>query len=333
MEQQQANFTAEKVEGSVLRVRLRRLTEHEIRCCSRSDSSGGNRSSSSSDNNSTRGERGNGGRQSESDSNSDGQQQDLGDIESLESTQPFVLPQNSEDAEMAAYWGAEYLANNTPLLTSEEEEMEQELINMPADDSEPRSDCEGEIERAPTPITISSDDEEEYDKRQGEFTIATQDARHLGNGYVEYARHIDMRIRLYDPMASEEPHPPPQQLCLSEGAIEARTLASGAQSDKAEEASTEAELSVAADADLMAEIERWLDEAEPRVSSEWQVHPDVGALPEELVAEIESHVSRQRQNHKRQSFKRIIHGQAYRVRITKTGKVTVGLAAGSKEGV
>ncbi|XP_036342208.1 uncharacterized protein LOC118751487 [Rhagoletis pomonella] len=326
-QQQQANFVAEQVEGGALRVRIKRLTEHEIRRYSRSDSSGGDRSSNSSDNNSTGGEHDDAGRPSspsEGGSNSGRQQQEIGveDIESLESTQPFVLPQNSEDADMAAYWGAEYLANNTPHLTSEEEEMEHESshVNVRSDDSGPSGECDGEVERAPTPITISSDEEEEYAKRQGEFSIATQDARHLGNGYVEYARHIDMRIRLYDPMASEEPLPPPQQLCLSEGAIEACTLASGGRSDFVEEAPAEADFSVAADADLVAEIERWLEEAEPRVPSEWQVHPDVGALPEELVTEIESHVNHQQL--KRQSFRRIVNGQAYRVRITKTGKVT-----------
>ncbi|XP_017487465.1 PREDICTED: uncharacterized protein LOC108375832 [Rhagoletis zephyria] len=162
-QQQQANFVAEQVEGGVLRVRIKRLTEHEIRRYSRSDSSGGDRSSNSSDNNSTGGEHDDAGRPSspsEGGSNSGRQQQEIGveDIESLESTQPFVLPQNSEDAEMAAYWGAEYLANNTPHLTSEEEEMEHELSHVRTTTEE--NICEEDISK---PINDIDDDSEKME--------------------------------------------------------------------------------------------------------------------------------------------------------------------------
>ncbi|XP_017487643.1 PREDICTED: uncharacterized protein LOC108375993 [Rhagoletis zephyria] len=134
----------------------------------------------------------------------------------------------------------------------------------------------GEIARAPTPIEVSSDSEDE--PRRGEMTIAEEDCQRPGEGYVEYVRGITMTMRIFNGATQNTEawrQPPAQALCDvaaatittdnrdDEGCEDDSALTLSVEEDRGLEqwleelASIEAEQ---ADPAVVREIERWLQE-------------------------------------------------------------------------
>ncbi|CAD7000986.1 unnamed protein product, partial [Ceratitis capitata] len=60
--------------------------------------------------------------------------------------------------------------------------------------------------RAPTPIVISPDEEEEI--RRGEIDITEENSQRPGDGYTEYTRRVTMTMKIFDDrVTNKQPHP------------------------------------------------------------------------------------------------------------------------------
>ncbi|XP_036322489.1 uncharacterized protein LOC118736532 [Rhagoletis pomonella] len=145
-----------------------------------------------------------------------------------------------------------------------------------------------------------------------------------------------MRMRIFNDNVStaEELRQPPTKLHICDGAeIECAPCdRSDALSLTASDGLVEAEGSNEY-AGIVEEIERWLQGATTTTPGAWENQSGVDPLPAALVDDIEAHLQQPQQRRGRRSFRRDIDGNSYRVRISRTGTVTVSLIAESEGGV
>ncbi|CAD7001243.1 unnamed protein product, partial [Ceratitis capitata] len=142
------------------------------------------------------------------------------------------------------------------------------------------SDSDGEtfgMVRAPTPIVISSDEEEEI--RRGEIDITEENSQRPGDGYTEYTRRVTMTMKIFDDRG---------ETALTLLAEEDRGLEQWLK----EIADTEVQ---AAETEVVDEIEKWLRQTgEPTTTPPgWRNFTNIDPLPTELITKIRERVDQQ----------------------------------------
>ncbi|CAD7000985.1 unnamed protein product [Ceratitis capitata] len=171
------------------------------------------------------------------------------------------------------------------------------------------SDSDGEtfgMVRAPTPIVISSDEEEEI--RRGEIDITEENSQRLGDGYTEYTRRATMTMKIFDDRVTNK-QPPQQRQAIENtrryeedhNAEEETALILLAEEDRGLEQWLKeiADIEVqAAEPKVVDEIEKWLRQTgEPTTTPPgWRNFTNIDLLPTELITKIRERKSGKRNN-------------------------------------
>ncbi|CAD7001667.1 unnamed protein product, partial [Ceratitis capitata] len=145
--------------------------------------------------------------------------------------------------------------------------------------------------RAPTPIVISSDEEEEI--RKGEIDITEENSQRPGDGYTEYTHRAIENTTRYEEDHYEEDE---EETALKLLAEEDRGL------EQWLKKITDTEVQ-AAEPEVVDEMEKWLwQTGEPTTTPPgWRNFANTDTLPTELIAKIRGRVDQQ--PGKRQTFR------------------------------
>ncbi|XP_017477541.1 PREDICTED: uncharacterized protein LOC108367442 [Rhagoletis zephyria] len=177
------------------------------------------------------------------------------------------------------------------------------------------NEVEGALEKASTPIVISSDEEDDEDdyqpKRRGEVNITSEDNQRAGEGYIEYTRNVGIRLRIFTDTTATTPGegpPPKRYICEAISSTtqddgEMSLMASEGLFREVDEAATNHN-SHTEDEDLMGEIMRWLDANEAEITNpptNWRNLTGQAQLPTELTESLRRHLQEERRPGTKQS--------------------------------